>query len=222
MSDREYVASDICPSTPGWRHRKTDSSQTRAVRRCPVVSIRSLACPTVEWCIGPGAGRPPTRSITWRSSRQQTGAGREAASLFPPRGAARLRLATRVHHHDALAASYALRNERRSTPGVRATRSSQIAMLRAPGRPPRRRCRRRRELGPAGRSFWEDVLPSEVRARALQDLDLHLLDAVLAAQPDALGPLVGASTRRSTSSAPTGPCSARCCRRPPRWHIPST
>ena len=78
---------------------------------------------------------------------------------------------------------------------VDATRSSPTVRLRAPGRPPRRRCRRRRALGPAGTLFWEHVLPGEVGGGPLEDLDLHLLDPELPPQPDQLGPLVSRQTR---------------------------
>ena len=44
-----------------------------------------------------------------------------------------------------------------------------------PGRPPRRRYRRRRAHGPAGTLVWEHVLPREVGAGPLQDLNLHRL-----------------------------------------------
>ena len=64
--------------------------------------------------------------------------------------------------------------------------------LEHPGRSPRRGTRRRPAHGPAGPSFWEDVLAGEQRRGPLEDLDLHLhrLDTGLAAQPDQLGPLV--------------------------------
>ena len=50
----------------------------------------------------------------------------------------------------------------------------------------------RRALGPPGRSFWEDVLPREVGARAPEDLDFHLED-----------PLAAGAARRA-------PCARRC------------
>src|SRR4051794_27990512 len=70
-----------------------------------------------------------------------------------------------------------------------ATRSTPTVTPSAPGRPPRRQTRRRQALGPAGTLFWEHILPSEERRGPLQNLDLHVLDPDLTAQPHQLGPL---------------------------------
>src|SRR3954451_8014718 len=53
----------------------------------------------------------------------------------------------------------------------------------------------RRAHGPAGRLFWEDVLPGEVGAGRIEDLVLHLQDPVLAPELGQLAPLVPGQSR---------------------------
>lgn len=63
------------------------------------------------------------------------------------------------------------------------------------GRPPRQAHRQRRAPGPAGTPIWEDVLPGEVRRRALEDLVLHLQHPQPVPQLDELLVLLGRQTR---------------------------
>jgi hypothetical protein len=68
----------------------------------------------------------------------------------------------------------------------RAIRSIRNGTRVIPGRPPRRRHRRRLIHGPAGKLLWENILPREIGSSPFQDLVLHLKLPVLPTQLDQL------------------------------------